>query len=221
MVATVLLASCSAGAGEERPATPPAAPAQPSPDARQDAPSALEDPGNPAFPAPLIDLEHLVAGGPPPDGIPPIDHPKFQRADTVDWLEAAEPVLALTVAGETRAYPLQIMTWHEIVNDTVGGEPVAVTYCPLCNSGVAFHRRVNGEVLDFGTSGMLYADNLVMYDRQTQSLWPQLTGQASVGALWSEVGIRQCRHRHGSAARGQRRDPVPRLEHRVPQRPHS
>lgn len=183
VVATVLLASCSSSTGEERPAAPAAVSAQPTPDARQDAPSALEDPENPAFPAPLIDLEHLVAGGPPPDGIPPIDHPNFQRADTVDWLEAAEPVLALTIAGETRAYPLQIMIWHEIVNDTVGGEPVAVTYCPLCNSGVAFHRRVNGEVLNFGTSGMLYADNLVMYDRQTQSLWPQLTGQASVGAL--------------------------------------
>jgi hypothetical protein len=75
------------------------------------------------------------------------------------------------------------MTWHEIVNDTVGGEPVAVTYCPLCNSGVAFHRQVGDRLLDFGTSGMLYADNLVMYDRQTESLWPQLTGQASVGVL--------------------------------------
>ena len=101
----------------------------------------------------------------------------------MDWLEAAEPVLSLTVGGETRAYPLQVMTWHEIVNDTVGGVPVAVTYCPLCNSGVAFHRRVDGRLLDFGTSGKLYADNLVMYDRQTQSLWPQLTGQASVGVL--------------------------------------
>ena len=151
--------------------------------ARENAPSALRDPTNPAFPDPLIDLDHLVSGGPPPDGIPPIDNPKFQPARAVDWLEGAEPVLSLTVEGETRAYPLQIMTWHEIVNDTVGGVPVAVTYCPLCNSGVAFHRRVGDRLLDFGTSGMLYADNLVMYDRQTESLWPQLTGQASVGVL--------------------------------------
>jgi len=148
-----------------------------------DVPSALEEPANPAFPDPLIDLEHLVSGGPPPDGIPSIDEPKFQSADEVDWLAEQEPLLSLTVGGETRAYPLQIMTWHEIVNDTVGGVPVAVTYCPLCNSGVAFERRVGGRLLDFGTSGMLYADNLVMYDRQTESLWPQLTGQASVGAL--------------------------------------
>ena len=83
----------------------------------------------------------------------------------------------------TRAYPVQVMTWHEIVNDTVGEVPVAVTYCPLCNSGVAFCRQVGDRLLDFGTSGMLYADNLVMYDRQTESLWPQLTGQASVGVL--------------------------------------
>jgi hypothetical protein len=93
-------------------------------------------------------------------------------------------VLSLTVGGETRAYPLRVMTWHEIVNDVVGGVPVAVTYCPLCNSGVAFERTVTGHgILSFGTSGLLYADNLVMYDRQTESLWPQLTGEASVGDL--------------------------------------
>jgi hypothetical protein len=151
--------------------------------AKEDGPSALKDPTNPAFPSPLIKLDHLVSGGPPPDGIPPIDNPKFQAARDVDWLEDAEPVLSLSVEHETRAYPLQIMTWHEIVNDTVGAVPVTVTYCPLCNSGVAFHRRVVDRLLDFGTSGMLYADNLVMYDRQTESLWPQLTGQASVGVL--------------------------------------
>ena len=149
----------------------------------EDVPSALDNPADPAFPAPLIDLDHLVSGGPPPDGIPPIDHPKFQTAAEVDWLEENCPVLSLTVGEETRAYPLEVMTWHEIVNDTVDHTPVAVTYCPLCNSGVAFEREVEGRLLDFGTSGMLYADNLVMYDRQTESLWPQLTGQASVGAL--------------------------------------
>lgn len=146
-------------------------------------PSALDNPRDPSFPAPLIDLDHLVAGGPPPDGIPAIDHPRFQPAADVDWLNPADPVLSLTVGGETRAYPLEVMTWHEIVNDTVGSVPVAVTYCPLCNSGVAFERQVGDRLLDFGTSGLLYADNLVMYDRQTESLWPQLTGQASVGAM--------------------------------------
>ena len=151
---------------------------------REDVPSALDDRENPAFPAPLIDLDELRSGGPPPDGIPAIDDPKFEPAREVDWLADNEPVLALTVGGETRAYPLRVMTWHEIVNDVVDGVPVAVTYCPLCNSGVAFERSVAGHgVLSFGTSGLLYADNLVMYDRQTESLWPQLTGQASVGAL--------------------------------------
>lgn len=178
-IATVALAVVLAGCGHG----PGPAPPDRQPSARQDVPSALDDPAAPAFPPPLIDLDHLVSGGPPPDGIPAIDHPRFQTAASVDWLASADPVLALTVGEETRAYPLQVMTWHEIVNDTVDGVPVAVTYCPLCNSGVAFEREVDGRLLDFGTSGLLYADNLVMYDRQTESLWPQLTGQAAVGVL--------------------------------------
>ncbi len=148
-----------------------------------DVPSALENPSNAAFPPPLIELDDLVSGGPPPDGIPPIDRPRFEDVSDVEWLDDNDPVLSLTVDGETRGYPVAIMTWHEIVNDEVAGVAVSVTYCPLCNSGVAFRREVDGQVLDFGTSGMLYADNLVMYDRQTQSLWPQLTGLASVGVM--------------------------------------
>lgn len=183
LVAALLLAGCVGDTRPPEPGTPSGASAPAGVDTGEEVPSALDDPAHATFPAPLIDLEHLVSGGPPPDGIPPIDQPAFEPAESVDWLQDDEPVLSLTVGEETRAYPLQIMTWHEIVNDTVGGEPVAVTYCPLCNSGVAFHRQVDGAVLDFGTSGMLYADNLVMYDRQTESLWPQLTGQASVGAL--------------------------------------
>ncbi len=180
----VLLGACS-GAGalgdSEREAgasgTAAAAP-------RRDVPSALDDPDHSSFPSPLLDVDQLLAGGPPPDGIPAIDEPNFQPVAEVDWLEDTEPVLSLTVGEETRAYPLRVMTWHEIVNDVVGGAPVAVTYCPLCNSGVAFERDVPGQgILTFGTSGLLYADNLVMYDRQTESLWPQLTGQASVGVL--------------------------------------
>jgi hypothetical protein len=157
---------------EQVPAAPP-----------EDTRSALSDRFDERLPDPLIDPAAFQQGGPPPDGIPAIDEPTFQPADTVDWLSRDEPLLSLTVSGETRGYPLQVMTWHEIVNDTVGGAPVAVTYCPLCNSGVAFERAVDGRVLSFGTSGMLYADNLVMYDRQTESLWPQLTGQAAVGVL--------------------------------------
>ncbi len=150
---------------------------------REDVPSALDDMTNSEFPAPLVDPDEIISGGPPPDGIPAIDKPRFQRAADVDWLDDAEAVLTMTIKGETRGYPVQILTWHEIVNDTVAGIPVAATYCPLCNSGVAFDRRVGDRVLDFGTSGRLYNSNLVMYDRQTESLWPQLTGEASVGVL--------------------------------------
>ncbi|MGH9249028.1 MAG: DUF3179 domain-containing protein [Acidimicrobiales bacterium] len=150
---------------------------------REDAPSAVDNMRDEAFPDALIDPDQILSGGPPPDGIPAIDEPKFQHVDDVDWLAETAALLAITIDGDTRGYPFQILTWHEIVNDTVGGVPVAVTYCPLCNSGVGFDRRVDGKVLDFGTSGRLYASNLVMYDRQTESLWPQLTGQASVGVM--------------------------------------
>ena len=179
-----LVTACSSADTDENTDPGPEPSGQVADAAREDVPSALDDRDNPAFPAPLIDLDELISGGPPPDGIPAIDAPAFEQADHVDWLEDNEPVLSLTVGGETRAYPLRVMTWHEIVNDVVGGVPVAVTYCPLCNSGVAFQRTVTGHgVLSFGTSGLLYADNLVMYDRQTESLWPQLTGEASVGDL--------------------------------------
>ncbi|HEV8420091.1 MAG TPA: DUF3179 domain-containing protein [Actinomycetota bacterium] len=133
---------------------------------------------------PLVDPAEIISGGPPPDGIPPIDDPKFLDASRVDFLSPQEPVISLVWEEDTRAYPAQIMVWHEIVNDTVGGVPVTVTYCPLCNTGIAFRRPViDGKLLDFGTSGKLYHSNLVMYDRQTESLWPQALGQAVTGQL--------------------------------------
>ena len=105
----------------------------------------------------VVPLDEIVPGGPPPDGIPAIDKPKFVAPREADaWLNAKEPVLAVEVNGEARAYPLQILTWHEIVNDTVGGRAVSVTYCPLCNSGIVFDRRLGDTAYDFGTSGMLY-----------------------------------------------------------------
>ena len=134
-------------------------------------------------PAPLIDLNELRSGGPPPDGIPSIDEPKFLTPSQVDFLEENEPVLALDIDGDVRAYPVQILTWHEIVNDTVGGVPVSVTYCPLCNSAVAYDRRVDDQVVEFGTSGMLWNSALVMYDRQTETLWSHFTGEGIVGEL--------------------------------------
>jgi Protein of unknown function (DUF3179) len=138
----------------------------------------------PAGRAPLVDPADIVAGGPPPDGIPPVDRPRFQAAGAVDWLAAAEPVAVVELGGDAKAYPLQILVWHEIVNDTVGGVRVAVTYCPLCNTAVSFRRpTVAGKVTTFGTSGRLYHSNLVMYDRATRSLWPQALGVAVTGEL--------------------------------------
>ena len=118
----------------------------------------------------------------PRDNIPAIDAPKFVSVDAAaGWLEDVEPVVALDIAGDARAYPLQILTWHEIVNDEVGGVPVAVTFCPLCNSAIAFDRRFDGDVLDFGVSGNLRNSDLIMYDRQTHSWWQQFTGEGIVG----------------------------------------
>lgn len=149
----------------------------------EDIPSALDDPRHPDFPEPLVDPAEIRPGGPPPDGIPSIDEPRFETASEVDWLAGAEAVLALEAGGEARAYPLRIMIWHELVNDVVGGVPVTVSYCPLCNSAVAYDRRLGPHVLDFGTSGRLLNSSLVMYDRQTESLWAHFTGQAVIGYL--------------------------------------
>lgn len=150
--------------------------------------SALEDRFNDAFPDPIIDPGSIVSGGPPPDGIPPIDDPQFIPVSDADvWLNDPEPVMVVDVDGDVRAYPLQIMMWHEIVNDTVGDLPLAVTYCPLCNSAISFVREVRGVETTFGTSGSLFNANLVMYDRATESLWNQLDGQAVVGVLTGDV----------------------------------
>ncbi len=152
-------------------------------DPRESVPSALDDMEHVTFPEPLVDPAEIRSGGPPPDGIPPIDTPRFQQASTVDWLEDVEPVLLMEVNGEARAYPVQVMTWHEIVNDTFGDVPVTVSYCPLCNSAIAYLRRSGERTFDFGTSGRLHNSSLVMYDRQTQSLWSHFTGQAVIGTL--------------------------------------
>ncbi|MBI4260424.1 MAG: DUF3179 domain-containing protein, partial [Actinobacteria bacterium] len=136
------------------------------------------------WPSPLVDPDDIISGGPPPDGIPPIDDPAFLDPGSVDFLAEREPVLSVEHGGEAKAYPLRILMWHEIVNDEIGGEPVTVTYCPLCNTGIAFLRpTIDGELLDFGTSGKLYFSNLVMYDRQTDTLWVQAQGLAVVGPL--------------------------------------
>ena len=128
-----------------------------------------------------IDYSEILSGGPPKDGIPSIDKPKFVAIGDVSDLGAKEPVVGFAVNGEARAYPLRILIWHEIVNDKIGDVPVSVTYCPLCNSAVVFDRRFDGKVLDFGTTGKLRNSDLVMYDRQTETWWQQFTGEGIVG----------------------------------------
>lgn len=128
-----------------------------------------------------VPSSEIVAGGPPRDGIPPIDTPRFETAARTKRYADRDPVIALTVGSETRAYPLSVLTWHEIVNDVVGGRPVAITYCPLCNASIVFDRTFEGEALNFGTTGLLRNSDLIMYDRQTESWWQQFTGEAIAG----------------------------------------
>lgn len=129
-----------------------------------------------------VSYNDILSGGPPRDGIPPIDQPKFiSIAEADEWLKPLEPVIQMAVNQEVRAYPIQILTWHEIVNDTVGGLPVVVTFCPLCNTAIAFERTVGDQEMTFGTTGRLRFSNLIMYDRQTETWWQQATGEGIVG----------------------------------------
>ena len=132
-----------------------------------------------------VPLREFISGGPPRDGIPPLDDPKLVSVEAADeWLKDREPVLAVEVGDRARAYPVQILMWHEIVNDRLDGRAIAVTYCPLCNSSVVFDREVEGAgLLRFGTTGNLRHSDLVMWDDRTESWWQQLTGEAVVGRL--------------------------------------
>lgn len=135
----------------------------------------------------IVHPSKIRSGGPPQDGIPSIDDPEFVSAAEADqWIGDDELVLALIHEGEKRVYPFQIMVWHEIVNDTVAGDPLLVTYCPLCGSGIAYERVIDGEPVEFGTTGRLYNSNLVMYDRKTDTWWTQIGGQAIVGERTGE-----------------------------------
>ncbi len=190
VAAAMVATSCSSPEGGPDPSRSSSTPTEtnavegPAATAFPDGPSALDTIDAPEFPPSLIDPAEIISGGPPPDGIPPIDNPAFLPvADNLDLLPASEPVVALDIGGDARAYPIRAMVWHEIVNDTVGGVPVAVTYCPLCNSAATYDRRIDGSVTTFGTSGRLYASALVMYDRATESLWTHFDGRAVVGVL--------------------------------------
>jgi len=129
-----------------------------------------------------VDLKEIASGGPPKDGIPALDNPQFVSIRNANsWLDDREPVITVEIEGHARAYPLQILIYHEIVNDELNGHPISVTFCPLCNASIVFDRRVDGKILDFGTTGKLRKSDLVMYDRQTESWWQQFTGTGIVG----------------------------------------
>ncbi len=130
-----------------------------------------------------VPLDKIISGGPPPDGIPSIDDPKFAHAEEAEFMSGSDVVIGLEIEGEAKAYPLSILVWHEIVNDVVGGIPVAVTYCPLCYTSQVFERALGDRVVEFGTSGKLYNSNLVMYDRTTGTYWSQALGAAIKGEL--------------------------------------
>lgn len=130
----------------------------------------------------IIDLNELKRGGPPKDGIPSIDDPDFiSPKEAQAWIENKEPVIAIEYKGKAKAYPLQILIWHEIVNDRIAGDPMLITFCPLCYSALVFNRKIEGETLEFGVSGFLRHSDLVMFDRKTETLWQQFTGKAIVG----------------------------------------
>lgn len=195
-LATALVAtSCVAGNGstpsEAQSATIEVAPAACSADPTSSSPSTVENSGlnwlrgqpyGQNVPEPLVPLTGIVSVL-AADGIPAIDAPTCLPVAGVGFLEDDAPVVAIEVNGDARAYPLEILTWHELVNDTIGGEPITISYCPLCNSAIAYDRRVGDSVLDFGTSGALKQSSMVMYDRQTETLWTHFNGQAVSGDL--------------------------------------
>ncbi|MBS4030121.1 MAG: DUF3179 domain-containing protein [Clostridiales bacterium] len=129
----------------------------------------------------LIPVEEIKAGGPPKDGIPAITSPEVLSAGEAGYLSPKDLVIGVAMDGEARAYPLKILMWHEIVNDELAGHSFAVTYCPLCNSGLVFNREVGGEIREFGVSGLLWQSNVLMYDRQQDT---------SVESLWSQAQMR-------------------------------
>ncbi|RME56302.1 MAG: DUF3179 domain-containing protein [Caldilineae bacterium] len=134
-----------------------------------------------------VEWDEILSGGPPKDGIPAVDDPQFESiAKGDEWLADQEPVILFEHNGVARAYPLSILIWHEIVNDEVAGQPVSITFCPLCNASIAFDRNFDGQVLDFGTTGRLRNSDLVMYDRQTETWWQQFTGEGIIGTYAGE-----------------------------------
>ena len=130
-----------------------------------------------------IERDAIKSGGPPRDGIPSIDKPKFIAPEKADFMKDDDLVLSFTEGKTTRAYPLRVLVGHEIVNETIAGRPILVTYCPLCGTAMIFERNVKGKVRSFGVSGLLYQSDVLMYDRESESLWSQLKMESVSGPL--------------------------------------
>jgi len=130
-----------------------------------------------------IPLDEIHSGGPPKDGIPALYDPKFILADEANYLKASDRILGLNINGEAKAYPVRILTWHELVNDRIGGQEVLVSYCPLCGTGMAFAAQIEGQRFLFGVSGKLYNSNVLFYDKKTESLWSQIQMEAVTGSM--------------------------------------
>ena len=131
----------------------------------------------------LIPEDQILQGGPPRDGIPSIDKPTFVKASAADFLKPKDRVIGVHINGESRAYPISILNWHEIVNDTIQGNPISVTYCPLCGTGIVYEGKVNGRTLKLGVSGLLYNSDVLLYDRETETLWSQILSKGVNGPL--------------------------------------
>ena len=129
----------------------------------------------------LLPVDEILHGGPPRDGIPALSDPEMLPAARADHVEARDRVVGIEIAGQARAYPIDILNWHEIVNDEIDGRRFAITYCPLCGTAVAFDAEIDGEATDFGVSGLLYNSDVLLYDRATESLWSQIMAQSVAG----------------------------------------
>ena len=138
----------------------------------------------------LIPHQQILRGGPPRDGIPSLDSPKFLTSKESNFLHAEDRILGIVIDQQARAYPIKILNWHELVNDQIGGQSFMITYCPLCGSGVAFSSQVKGEKLVFGVSGLLYNSDVLLYDRSTDSLWSQIL-RKGVSGKFSGVQLKQ------------------------------
>lgn len=186
VVVTIILAGCAGinAPGENHDVKTPITAPTPTFPADEPPPAGAAREFKTDFSKRLVAFSEILSGGPPRDGIPAIDAPTYETIAEADgWLKPQEPVILVQVGTEIRAYPIQVLMWHEIVNDTLGGLPLAITFCPLCNTAIAFERTFAGRALDFGTTGRLRYSNLIMYDRQTETWWQQATGEGIVGEL--------------------------------------